>query len=166
MKGAHQVRMRIIEVKKTCPRGHTAGEEWVIDGVTPDGICLGSFSSCMPYLTALRYGASFPWERRRGRSPSVARITSTRWCGGSTAWGRTRQWKGSDQPHQRSLDCTATPSGHNWWVGGANRYQLNPDENDDEGTYQNQDSPIHEVLPGHGSRVPIPPTANCRSDPA
>jgi uncharacterized repeat protein (TIGR04076 family) len=66
MKGAHKVRMRIIEVTKKCPRGHTVGEEWVVDGATPGGICMGSFSSCLPYLTALRFGASFPWEKQEG----------------------------------------------------------------------------------------------------
>jgi uncharacterized repeat protein (TIGR04076 family) len=27
---------------------------------------MGSFSSCLPYLTALRFGASFPWEKHEG----------------------------------------------------------------------------------------------------
>jgi uncharacterized repeat protein (TIGR04076 family) len=27
---------------------------------------MGSFGACLPYLTALRFGASFPWESREG----------------------------------------------------------------------------------------------------
>jgi uncharacterized repeat protein (TIGR04076 family) len=27
---------------------------------------MGSFGACLPYLTALRFGASFPWEEREG----------------------------------------------------------------------------------------------------
>ncbi len=37
-----------------------------MEGKTPEGICLGSFNSSMPYLTALRFGASFPWEQEEG----------------------------------------------------------------------------------------------------
>ena len=66
MKGAHKVRMRIIEVKKKCPRGHEVGDEWLVDGATPGGICMGSFGSCLPYLSGLRFGASYPWEKSEG----------------------------------------------------------------------------------------------------
>jgi uncharacterized repeat protein (TIGR04076 family) len=67
MNNARKVRMRIVEIKKKCPRGHQVGEQWLVDGTTPGGICMGSFGSCLPYLTALRFGASFPWEKREGR---------------------------------------------------------------------------------------------------
>ena len=66
MDEAQPIRMRIIEIDGGCPDGHQVGEEYVVDGKTPAGICLGSFSSCLPYLVALRYGASFPWEEERG----------------------------------------------------------------------------------------------------
>ena len=62
MKSARPVRMCIIEIKKKCPNDHQVGEEWVVEDNTPGGICMGSFGSCLPYLTALRFGASFPWE--------------------------------------------------------------------------------------------------------
>ncbi len=66
MNKSHPVRMRVIEVRKSCPNGHQVGDEWSVDGKTPGGMCMGSFSSCLPYLTALRFGASFPWEKREG----------------------------------------------------------------------------------------------------
>ena len=66
MKSSHPVRMRIVEIKKKCPHGHQVGEDWVVDGTTPGGICMGSFGSCLPNLTALRFGASFPWAPEEG----------------------------------------------------------------------------------------------------
>jgi uncharacterized repeat protein (TIGR04076 family) len=60
------VTMRVISVERTCPNGHRVGEEHVVGGKTPEGICLGSFSACLPYLIALRFGASFPWESEEG----------------------------------------------------------------------------------------------------
>ena len=45
---------------------HHIGQKFNVDGQTPGGMCMGSFSSCLPYLTALRFGASFPWEKREG----------------------------------------------------------------------------------------------------
>lgn len=66
MKGAYPVRMRIVSISGRCPNGHEVGEEYVVDGRSPGGICMGSFSACVPYVTALRFGASFPWEEKRG----------------------------------------------------------------------------------------------------
>jgi uncharacterized repeat protein (TIGR04076 family) len=58
--------MRIESIAGGCPKGHQVGEEYLVEGATPAGVCLGSFNSCMPYLTALRFGASFPWEKKQG----------------------------------------------------------------------------------------------------
>ncbi len=66
MSAKHHVRMRIISVKGKCPNGHQAGEEYMVKGKTPAGVCLGSFGACLPYLTSLRFGASFPWEPQEG----------------------------------------------------------------------------------------------------
>jgi uncharacterized repeat protein (TIGR04076 family) len=66
MSESHEVTMRVVSVAGICPNGHRVGEEHVVRSKTPAGICLGAFSSCLPYLTALRFGASFPWEEREG----------------------------------------------------------------------------------------------------
>ncbi|MBN1478069.1 TIGR04076 family protein [Candidatus Sumerlaeota bacterium] len=66
MAQASPVRMRIISIAGKCPNGHQVGEEYLVQSKTPAGICLGSFSACIPYLTALRFGASFPWEDEEG----------------------------------------------------------------------------------------------------
>jgi uncharacterized repeat protein (TIGR04076 family) len=63
---AHAVKMQIISIAGGCPNDHQVGEEYLVENLTPAGICLGSFSACLPYLTALRFGASFPWEQEEG----------------------------------------------------------------------------------------------------
>jgi len=66
MATSHPVLMTIISIAGTCPNGHKLGEQWLVKRRTPAGICLGSFGACLPYLTALRFGASFPWEQEEG----------------------------------------------------------------------------------------------------
>jgi uncharacterized repeat protein (TIGR04076 family) len=45
---------------------HKVGQEFVFADTTPGGICLGAWNAIAPYLTALRYGANFPWEEKEG----------------------------------------------------------------------------------------------------
>jgi uncharacterized repeat protein (TIGR04076 family) len=66
MNESRDVVMRVVSIAGACPNGHSVGQEFVIKDKTAAGICLGSFSTCLPYLIALRYGASFPWEARKG----------------------------------------------------------------------------------------------------
>jgi len=66
MPGPFSVKMTIVSVRDRCPNGHKVGEEHVVRRKSPGGICLGSLSAVLPYLTALRYGASFPWEDEEG----------------------------------------------------------------------------------------------------
>jgi len=60
-----KVLVRAIEVKAPggrCPNGHRVGHEYLVGGHTVKGICIAAFGTFLPYLTALRWGASFPWE--------------------------------------------------------------------------------------------------------
>lgn len=66
MAEASPVRMTIVAIDGSCPNGHRVGEQYLVEGTTPAGICMGSFTACAPYLTALRFGASFPWEPEEG----------------------------------------------------------------------------------------------------
>jgi uncharacterized repeat protein (TIGR04076 family) len=66
MSEACPVRMTIVAIDGGCPSGHQIGEQYLVEGRTPAGICMGSFNACAPYLTALRFGASFPWESEEG----------------------------------------------------------------------------------------------------
>jgi uncharacterized repeat protein (TIGR04076 family) len=66
MASGKPVRIRTVDIRDRCPNGHQLGEEYLVHHKTPDGICMGAFSSMLPYLTALRFGASFPWEEQQG----------------------------------------------------------------------------------------------------
>ena len=58
----------IITVKNGICQGdvHHVGQVIEVEHTTPDGMCLGAWNAIAPYLTALRYGANFPWEQEKG----------------------------------------------------------------------------------------------------
>ena len=62
----YDVRITLASQLKKCPNGHKVGDTWLVERKTPGGMCMGAFCSLVPYLTALRFGASFPWEDREG----------------------------------------------------------------------------------------------------
>jgi len=45
---------------------HQVGDVITIERGTPEGMCMGAFGAILPYLTALRFGADFPWEAEKG----------------------------------------------------------------------------------------------------
>jgi len=45
---------------------HPVGQVITVDGKTPEGMCLGAWNAIAPYLTALRFGGNFPWEKEEG----------------------------------------------------------------------------------------------------
>ena len=60
-----RIRVEIVEIQGsgTCPLGLEVGRAWEIaDGLLPEGMCGSAYHSLFPYVTALRFGASFPWE--------------------------------------------------------------------------------------------------------
>jgi len=59
----YDVFVRVVSKKGTCGQKHKAGDEWVIKRKTPEGICLGAFSSIYPSVRVLMYGGALPWER-------------------------------------------------------------------------------------------------------
>jgi uncharacterized repeat protein (TIGR04076 family) len=59
--------VRITFKSGNCSSGtHKVGDVVVVKNTTPEGLCLGVWNAITPYLTALRYGANFPWEREEG----------------------------------------------------------------------------------------------------
>ena len=56
------IRIRLLSQRRECPNGHAPGEEWIVDGKTPAGMCLSAFHSLSPFLMTLRFGGNFPWE--------------------------------------------------------------------------------------------------------
>jgi uncharacterized repeat protein (TIGR04076 family) len=62
----HDVKITLVSQHRRCHAGHQVGDEWVVGRRTPGGMCLGAFSSLVPYLTTLRFGGNFPWEDHEG----------------------------------------------------------------------------------------------------
>ena len=55
------VAIKVISQKGTCTQEHKVGDEWIIGGKTPEGICLVALHSLYPHLCVLSFGGSFPW---------------------------------------------------------------------------------------------------------
>ena len=53
---------KVISQKGHCEAKHVAGEEFVIDDITPSNMCSWAFYTLFPFYSALKFGGSFPWE--------------------------------------------------------------------------------------------------------
>jgi len=62
MAKAYDVSVRVVSQQGTCGASHKVGDEWVIGGKTPEGICISAFNALLTDLRVLRFGGSFPWE--------------------------------------------------------------------------------------------------------
>jgi len=69
----YDVRVKVISQQGTCVKGHKVGDEFVIGGTTPGGMCLSAFNSLLPSLQTLRFGGTFPWAE----DPDAAKIACT-----------------------------------------------------------------------------------------
>ncbi len=58
----YDVAVRIISQEGTCALEHKVGDEWVISGKTPEGMCLSAFNTIFPVARVLMFGGVFPWE--------------------------------------------------------------------------------------------------------
>jgi uncharacterized repeat protein (TIGR04076 family) len=59
----YDVRVTLISQSGRCLNGHKVGDEFLVGRTTPGGLCMGAFASLLPYITTLRFGGSFPWEK-------------------------------------------------------------------------------------------------------
>ena len=66
----YKVSIKVISKKGTCADEHKAGDQWVVDEKTPEGLCLSAFNTLLPSLQVLTYGGVFPWED----DPDVATV--------------------------------------------------------------------------------------------
>ena len=62
----YDVRITLVSQLTKCPNGHKVGDEFMVRRKTPEGICLGAFGTLLPYITTLRFGGAFPWEKAEG----------------------------------------------------------------------------------------------------
>ena len=58
----YEVAVRVVSQKGTCALEHKVGDEWIIKGKTPEGICFSAFNSIFPSAQVLMFGGAFPWE--------------------------------------------------------------------------------------------------------
>ena len=56
------VRIRVVSQEGTCAAGHKVGDEWVVAGMSPEGVCLSALGALLVPSQALLYGGSFPWS--------------------------------------------------------------------------------------------------------
>ena len=60
-------KIRILVKDGECPgKYHKIGQIFTFEHTTPKGMCLDAWQAISPYLTALRYGGNFPWEKEKG----------------------------------------------------------------------------------------------------
>ncbi len=62
MAESYDVAVKVVSQKGTCFNKHKVGDEWIIKGKTPEGICLSAFNSLFLSSQILRFGGAFPWE--------------------------------------------------------------------------------------------------------
>ena len=58
----YDVNVKIISQKGTCPYGHKLGDEWMIKGTSPEGLCLMALVGMYPKARVLMFGGIVPWE--------------------------------------------------------------------------------------------------------
>lgn len=57
----YKVSIRVVSQKGTCANEHKVGDHWLVEGKTPQGMCLSAFHSLLPNLRVLMFDGSFPW---------------------------------------------------------------------------------------------------------
>ncbi len=66
----YDIKITVESVAGKCPRGNKPGDQFIVNGSTPGGMCLGAFGALLPAIQTLRYGGGFPWEK----NPNEAHI--------------------------------------------------------------------------------------------
>ena len=73
MAESYDVAIKVISQKGTCAMEHKVGDEWIMSGKTPDGICLEAFNALLPSARVLRFSGTFPWST----DPDVTTVACT-----------------------------------------------------------------------------------------
>jgi len=64
MPDSYDIKVTIMSQQGICQAGHRVGDEWIIrkDALSPQGMCISAYNAIHPYVMALMFGGSFPWE--------------------------------------------------------------------------------------------------------
>ena len=68
MAETYDVIARVISQQGSCVAGHKVGDEFLIGDITPQGMCTWAFYTVFPFVSALQYNGSFPWEPDSGKA--------------------------------------------------------------------------------------------------
>jgi uncharacterized repeat protein (TIGR04076 family) len=59
--------VRIVVTGGKCQAGaHPVGQEFIVEGATPCGMCADLWNTIAPYVMTLRHGGDLPWAERKG----------------------------------------------------------------------------------------------------
>jgi len=59
----YKVMVKIVSIEGKCPLNFKVGDKWVIDKLTPDGMCQGAYQSIYSAIRVFRFGGSHPWDK-------------------------------------------------------------------------------------------------------
>jgi uncharacterized repeat protein (TIGR04076 family) len=62
------VKAKVISCKGTCSAGHKVGDEFLMTQKTPENMCSWAFYTLFPFVSALQFKGSFPWEKDPDRA--------------------------------------------------------------------------------------------------
>ena len=51
----YKVSVRVVSQKGTCALEHKVGDQWIVDGKTPEGICISAFDTLFTSLLVLMF---------------------------------------------------------------------------------------------------------------
>ena len=58
----YDVVIKLVGNQNPCHIGHKVGDEWVFNYKTPPDMCSLAYNAIYPWVLALKYGATFPWQ--------------------------------------------------------------------------------------------------------
>jgi uncharacterized repeat protein (TIGR04076 family) len=58
----YKIIAKIVHLDGVCSMGMKKGDEFVIDDITPKGMCSWAFYTIFPFYSVLKYGGTFPWD--------------------------------------------------------------------------------------------------------
>ncbi|MBN2463658.1 MAG: TIGR04076 family protein [Dehalococcoidia bacterium] len=64
----YEVEVQVISQKGTCVSEHKVGDKFIIADKTPPGMCAWAFYTLFPFISALQFGGSFPWENDQDKA--------------------------------------------------------------------------------------------------
>lgn len=67
----YTVTITLVANNRPCHAGHTIGEQWTYDGMTPGGMCGSAWHTVYPWAMMMAAGGAFEWQE----DPDVMRLS-------------------------------------------------------------------------------------------